>query len=58
MAKNEFQIMDAAADLLGTDAETVNPEYSRAISELTCSLLGISMEHKEGVLAILQSMAH
>lgn len=45
-------VMSAALDLL-TEPGDENPEYDRALMELVCSLVGLSMEHKDDMLMTL-----
>lgn len=57
------QVLTAAAGLLdGTcydegEGGTESNEYVRAITELTCDLIGVPSDHKEGVLAVLKAMS-
>ncbi|MGW8177619.1 MAG: hypothetical protein ACWGQW_02320 [bacterium] len=51
--KDRFLI--AAAMLLSEDGE--NTEYDRAICELVCDTVGVSMEAKDVVLADLRRLA-
>jgi hypothetical protein len=44
-------VLRAAADLLSDDGE--NPEYDRAITELTCDLLSVSTDSKDAVYNFL-----
>lgn len=52
---DEYVILSEAASLLSEDGE--NPEYDRAIVELTTRLLGHSDEHQPKVAAALRSIA-
>jgi len=45
-------VLRAASELLSED-EDANPEYDRAIVELTCDLLSISTESKDAVYPFL-----
>lgn len=45
------RIIDVAAHLVSERGE--NPEYDRALTELSCEMLGLSMEHKEVVAQII-----
>jgi hypothetical protein len=46
-------ILTAAADLLSVDGE--NPEYDRALVELSCALLGMGTDdHRESISLILR----
>lgn len=46
------EVLRAAADLLSDRGE--NPEYDRAIVELTCDVVGIHLDHKYDLLALLR----
>jgi hypothetical protein len=52
-------VLRAASELV-TEADTPacdqNPEYDRAIVELTCDLLGINHDNRDVVLDILRAM--
>lgn len=47
MLLSEYAFFGIAARLLSEDGE--NPEYDRAITELTCDALGFPMEMKEQI---------
>lgn len=47
-----------ATDLIGPDAENVESEYLRAISEFACMASGISTDHKEALIALVIELAH
>ena len=47
-------VLREAASLLSEDGE--NPEYDRAITELTCAVLGVSTENKAAVLSFLRAL--
>lgn len=46
-----------AADLIGPDIKTVDPEYTRAISEFGCMTSDITTEHKESFEALAIELA-
>jgi hypothetical protein len=50
-----IDVLTAAAGLVSESAE--NAEYDRAITELTCDLIGVGTDHKEDVLALLRLLA-
>ena len=52
LAVRDF-VIRTAADLLGDDAESVNPEYTRAMVELTSDLLGYREEDRDIVKGLL-----
>jgi hypothetical protein len=50
----EYELLSEAADLLSEDGE--NPEYDRAIVELTMRLAKIDSDHRDKVAACLRSL--
>lgn len=50
-------IVIAAAGLM-SDSEDLNPEYDRALSEIVCDLVGISMDDTAVVRQMLRAMQH
>lgn len=55
MSIKQFEVLTEAADLLTED--DTNPEYDRAIVELSTRLLGFSDEQKEYVAGVLRNLA-
>lgn len=55
MSLTTANVSACAADLL-TDPGDSNPEYDRAIVELTCSLLGIPTDERDFVLTHLHAL--
>jgi len=51
---NVITLMHTAADLLSEDRE--NPEYDRAIVELTGTMIGAGNDEREHVEAILRGL--
>lgn len=49
-------VLRAAAELISDEGE--NEEYDRAIVDLTCDLLSISIESREAVLPFLRAVKH
>ena len=49
-------VIRAASELVSDEGE--NEEYDRAIVELTCDLLSISIESREAVLPFLRAVKH
>lgn len=49
-------LLATAADLISEDDD--NPEYDRAIAELTNDLLGGTQDDKDAVLAVLRHRQH
>jgi hypothetical protein len=46
------RVVAIAANLISEDGE--NLEYDRAISEMTCELVGLPLDEKESVLCVLR----
>lgn len=51
---NEHRLLRCAAGLLSEDGE--NPEYDRAITELTCEMLGLNTDAKDHVHQLLRAV--
>jgi len=49
-------VIRAASELVSEEAD--NDEYDRAIVDLTCDLLSISIESREAVLPFLRAVKH
>ena len=49
-------VIRAASELISEEGE--NEEYDRAIVDLTCDLLSISVESRDAVLPFLRALQH
>lgn len=50
-------VLKVAADMLGPDSDTVNPEYSRAVYEMTAELVGVPQDDKDDMIKFIKMLA-